>query len=107
MGDEAITTFLSVCKAAGKSAPAGRHWQAFFDLLRRQAESTGAARPPVPLILAASGASDDSKRRRLAEQLRWAHYHGVLAEAMQFLESLDSEGWTHGSAEGWHRSSYY
>jgi hypothetical protein len=61
----------------------------------------------MPLILAASGEADSTKHQRLGEQLHWAQEHGVLVEALQFLNALQPDQWNWGTAENWHRSSYW
>ncbi len=106
MDDQAITDFLEQIRAEGRSSPAGQHWMAFHEMLCRQAVRTGAGRPPVPFILAASGESDSSKLRRLGEQLRWAQDNGTLEEALEFLRGLRPDQWNSGTAENLHRSSY-
>jgi hypothetical protein len=106
MDDPLIKEFLDRIKAEGRSSPAGMHWMAFHDLLTRHASRIGTEAPPMPLILAASGEADNTKHRRLREQLRWALEHGVLAEALQFLNALRPDQWNWGTAENWHRSFY-
>jgi len=107
MDDALINSFLERIKSEGRSSPAGQHWLAFHELLCQRSAKAGAGRPPVPLILAASGESNSSKHQRLEEQLRWAHANGVLAEAIEFLNGLPPEQWNLGTAENWHRSSYW
>ena len=82
-----IDTCLGALKAQGRSSPAGLHWQRFYELLMGH-RGQGRGHPPVPLILAASGASDASKHHRLGDQLRWAEQNGCLAEAIRFLTVL-------------------
>lgn len=106
MGETLIDDFLERIKTEERSSPEGQHWLAFHDLLCRHARRVGAERPPVPLILAASGESDNSKHRRLAEQLRWAQANGFLSEALGFLSDLQPNQWNLGTAENWYRSSY-
>lgn len=107
MDETPITNFLEQIKAEGRSSPAGQYWMAFHEMLCRQASRTVIVRPPMPLILAASGESDFSKHKRLEEQLRWAQENGVLDEAIEFLRGLRPDQWNCGTPENWHRSSYW
>jgi hypothetical protein len=106
MDDASIDNFLGRIKAEDRSSPAGQHWAAFHELLCSHARRLDVRRPPMPLILAASGESDSSKYRRLAEQLHWAQANGVLAEALRFLTDLAPDQWNEGSTENWHRTFY-
>ena len=98
---QAKEEFLADIKAEGRSSPAGGHWQAFCDFLRQRA-GPDAAKIPVPLILAASGASDHAKHCRLGEQLVWAIENGVLADALDFLRGISAEHWNSGTPDRWH-----
>jgi hypothetical protein len=50
--------------------------------------------PPLPLILAAWGhTTDDEKRERFREHLRWAHERGAFGEIEQFITSLKPNDW--------------
>jgi hypothetical protein len=97
--------FLARVKSEGRSSPAGWDWQEFYLLLCRYHEQGAPAKPPVPLILAASGASDDSKHTRLSEQLAWAITHSCFREAITFLERLPRDHWNAGSLDQWNRDS--
>jgi hypothetical protein len=83
--DPRIDQFLSDLKAGGRSSPAGDYWQRFYKLLQTKIKA-GHGNPPVPMILAASGESDDSKHRRLASQLQWALENGCLEAALKYLQ---------------------
>jgi hypothetical protein len=86
--DTQIDEFLKTIKSHGRSSPAGRHWDDFHKLLCQLAAQGKTARPPMPLILAASGESDGAKHRRLGEQLKWAKANGILAAALRSCRSL-------------------
>ena len=104
--DSQIDEFLMTIKSQSHSSPAGRHWDDFHKLLCQLAAEGKTMRPPMPLILAASGELDAAKHARLGEQLRWAQANGVLAAALAFLKKLDSSNWNHGAAKDWDQSSY-
>lgn len=96
--------FLAAIKAEGRSSPAGMHWQAFYAVLLHSGVPS-VSKPPVPLILAASGASDDAKHRRLAEQLDWAIRHGVFKDAVECLKTIPAEHWNLNSPARWYREN--
>jgi hypothetical protein len=102
-----IDEFLTGVKSAGRSSPAGKHWDAFHRLLCQSAAPGKTMRPPMPLILAASAESNGAKHERLAEQLRWARANGALEPALTFLRSLDPQDWNHGTLKDWDQSSYF
>jgi len=104
MDHSAIDQFLDLLRAEGRSSPSGQHWQRFWSWLAERAPA-GAARPPVPLILAAAGESDSVKHERLRAQLEFAHEHGCAAEAIDWLSALAPEHWNLGSAATWHCSN--
>ena len=60
----------------------------------------------MPLILAASGESDDDKHNRLRSQLAWALENGCLEEAIRYLEKIPVEKWNASTFDQWYRESY-
>ena len=60
----------------------------------------------MPLILAASGASESTKHDRLREQLVIAERHGFAIEAIEWLSSLTLGDWNHVSKSNWHKSFF-
>jgi hypothetical protein len=107
MAEAVIDNFMKQLKAEGRSSPAGQHWAKFHEMLCHHSQRIGAGRPPVPLILAASGESDAAKHRRLAEQLYWAETNGVVSEALEFLRGLPEDHWNSNSVEKWNATSYW
>jgi len=105
--DTQIAEFLQTIKSQGHSSPAGRYWDDFYKLLCQLAAQSNSTLPPIPLILAASGESDEAKHGRLREQLRWAKANGHLVAALALLQKLDSSNWNHGIAKDWDQSSYF
>ncbi len=104
--DRRIEDLLITLKADERSSPAGAHWQKFWEFLGESATPDDKS-PPVPLILAASGASDDTKHKRLGAQLAWAEKAGCLAQAIEALTAIPPENWNHGSSVQWNQDSYY
>ena len=104
--DPRINQFLSDLKAGGRSSPAGDYWQRFYKLLQAKTKA-GHGNPPVPMILAASGESDDSKHRRLSSQLQWALENGCLDDALDYLQGVPAEHWNSSTSERWDEDSYF
>lgn len=72
---EKIEQLLSQLQSEGRSSPAGQSWGKFHAFLStHQSEKSG--RPPMPLILAASGESNATKHSRLRDQLDWPQRKG-------------------------------
>jgi len=82
------------------------HWNDFYNFLCSK-QQPDQRKPPVPLILAASGESDESKHRRLTEQLRWAEEAGCLEDAAELLTSIPAEDWNTCSSEQWNQDNYW
>ena len=102
---EKVDNFLSEIKTEGRSSPAGRNWRDFWKWLEKRVPAQ-IDKPPIPLILAASGASDSTKHDRLREQLMFAERHGFALEAIGWLNSLAYDDWNHGSESNWHQSFF-
>ena len=96
-----IDSVLAQLLAHGCSAPAGRHWHAFYLWLKAHGRHRS-NKPPMPLILAASGASNAMKHLRLREQLEWAMKASILTEALEQLREVPLDGWNRGPLNKWH-----
>jgi hypothetical protein len=105
MSIQKIQTFLDDIRKDGKSSPTGKYWNDFYEFLK-EAKNTGEPDPPKPLILAASGESDESKHNRLLQQLQWALDQSYLDEALNYLKRLSID-WNVGSLDDWNKSSYF
>jgi hypothetical protein len=103
--NQTIDALLEFLKAEGRSSSAGMRWHRFWEFLRSKKAPTDSD-PPVPLILAASGASDQSKQERLKAQLEWADRAGVLGQALAMLDAIPTDCWNHGSPERWNQDNY-
>jgi hypothetical protein len=97
--------WLERTKAANCSSPAAYIWHEFWQWLKR-AVPRAIRKPPVPFILAASAESAANKIRRLSEQLRWAADHGILAEAIAWLDACAPDKWETHDPERWSESFY-
>ena len=102
---EKVDTFLSEIQSERRSSPSGRHWHDFWKWLEKKVPNQ-IEKPPMPLILAASGASDASKHDRLREQLLFAEHHGFSLEAIDWLTALPLDDWNHGSDGNWEKSFF-
>lgn len=98
-----VEEFLATLKAEGRSSPLD--WQRFHRFLEKR-KQPGRSDPPVPLILAASGASGATKHQRLGDQLYWAQENGCLDDALVSLSAIDADAWNCCSAEKWNRDHY-
>ncbi len=103
--DPRIERFLKAVRTDGRSSPAGIHWQMFHEFLQAKNQMSR-TKPPVPLILAASGESNGSKHRRLASQLEWALQNNCLDDAIRYLEALHGDQWNQGAIEQWEQDYY-
>ena len=106
MNDAEIANYLENLRREGRSSPIGKEWDAFGRHLKERGPQD-APRIPPPLILAASGESNESKHQRLREQLQWAATYGLLEEAFVFLQGLRTDEWNHGRQDSWDQSSYW
>jgi hypothetical protein len=103
--DERLEAFLNNIKAENRSSPYA--WHDFYIYLKGCKTSDMDVDPIVPLILAASGASDADKHRRLGAQLQWAKDRGKLDQAIDWLEALPIADWNYCSPDKWQKSSYF
>jgi hypothetical protein len=102
---EKIEQLLSQLQSEGRSSPAGQSWGKFHAFLStHQSEKSG--RPPLPLILAASGESNATKHSRLRDQLDWAAAQGLLPAALAWLDSLSPTEWNTCSSDHWNKTSH-
>lgn len=97
--------WLERIKSQHQSSPGGYAWHQFWEWLGKAAVH-GAREPPRPFILAASGESASSKFRRLRDQLRWAHDHGILDDAIRWLDARALAEWDICQEDHWDESSY-
>lgn len=97
--------WLERIKSQHRSSPEGYAWHQFWKWLGKAAVH-GAGEPPTPFILAASGESASSKFRRLRDQLRWAHDHGILTDALRWLDARPLAEWNICSPDRWGESFY-
>jgi hypothetical protein len=102
---ERVDTFLSEIKSDRRSSPSGRHWNDFCKWLEKNVPNQ-IEKPPMPLILAASGASDATKHECLREQLLFAERHGFSIKAIKWLTTLPHGDWNHGSEGNWQQSFF-
>ena len=98
-------TWLNRTRAAHRCSPSGLAWHEFSQWLERAAPRA-TKKPPTPLILAASSEPAASKFDRLRDQLRWACDHGVLAEAIAWLDACPPEKWETCDPMRWGASFY-
>jgi hypothetical protein len=105
MDKKVIDQYLASLRADGISSPAGMHWHDFWNWICKNSK-VDSPLPPMPLILAASGESNDVKHRRLGEQLQFALAFGFGGEAIDWLKRLPKANWNYCHPADWHKSGY-
>ena len=98
--DEHRLKLLEDLYRKGISSPMGARWHEFYVHLQSKSRSS---KPPVPLILAASGASAKAKHDRLSQQLEWAISHGCFEDAVSWLNAMSCSDWEYCELENWNR----
>jgi hypothetical protein len=74
--------------------PRPHHWNRIWGILLNRKQKGGAGKPPVPLILGAWwDSSNEEKRKRFHEHIRWAERHGALSIIGDLIFSLAPEDW--------------
>jgi hypothetical protein len=91
-----LVSLLDYVKADGRVCPMPIRWQELWEMLPGRERRGMAWEPPAPLILGEWWSTPSfAKVERLAEQIRYAHTHGVLAEVDGFLRGLPEAEWAH------------
>lgn len=87
---------VGYCRAEKRVCPVPQRWNDLYEILPDKVRKDSGWEPPLPLILAAWWeASDQAKRVRLEEHLRWAAEHGSLDQIAGFVCSLSESEWHH------------
>jgi hypothetical protein len=69
-------------------------WNRLWEMLPDRRQVGAGWEPPLPLILAAWWhTSNDEKRERFRDHLRWAHDHSAFDKIEQFISSLKPDDW--------------
>jgi len=93
---ETLETLRQYCSANERVVPMPQEWSDLYKMLHNTVQRpSGGWTPPLPLILAAWGASGEAKKERLTEHLQWAENEGQLDEISEFLRSLPEDKWFH------------
>ncbi len=87
-----VDDLLAFCRSDGRIAPFGVAWRRLWQLLPH---AEGHKRPPAAITAGgASHATEEEKRHRLAQQIRWAAEHGAFAQVEEYLRALPLRQWT-------------
>ena len=106
MTDWAIAEgWLQRIKQQNRSSPASHAWAEFWRWLQTAAPRAR-TRPPMPLILGASGEPAANKHQRLGMQLRWAQMHDILPQAIRWPDACPIEKWETTPPSDWNASFY-
>jgi hypothetical protein len=85
---------LHLCAQDGRVCPVADAWLALYDLLPGKGSDMYGPIPAPPLVLDAwHASSDEDKRARLHEHLRWADTQGAIDRVHAFLVLLPGSRW--------------
>lgn len=94
--NEPLTSLLDFVKANERVCPMPVQWNELWQMLPGRQRHGATWEPPPPLILTAWWDTPSfAKMERLAEHIRYASAHGVLAEVDRFLRALPEAEWAH------------
>lgn len=86
--------WIAEIRRDGRICPQPQAWSRLWAMLPDRRQVVAVWKPSPPLILAAwSHSSDEQKRERFHEHLRWAYEHGALGRIEQFITSLKPDDW--------------
>lgn len=91
--DAALNALLEYISSSGRVCPMPDAWNRLYGMLPGAHRVGGGWNPPLPLILAAWGSSDDSKRARFVEHIRYAESNGAFGAVDTYLRSLPENEW--------------
>ena len=90
-----IVDLIEYCRTNKRVCPRPKYWSRLWKMLvDREQPSTG-EEPPPPLILAGWEQSDENKKNRLKEHIKWADRHGDFDTVDKFLRDLEECSWYH------------
>jgi hypothetical protein len=91
-----LDVLLAYCAENRRVCPTPQRWHQLWDMLPAKTQRGAGWEPSLPLILGGWWeSSDDEKRERLKDHLRWADSHRVLDPIERFLRSLPESEWHH------------
>lgn len=97
-----VDDVMRLARSNDRVCPTRAAWMRLHQLLRVlvPARRTDPA-PAVPDAAGWEAGTDLQKRLRLREQLAWAHHHGGLHVAHEFLRALGEDDWHHHGPPDW------
>jgi hypothetical protein len=88
------TRLLEHHRLRGRSYPAPRYWERFFQMLEEEAERRGKTPPPPPLFHGLEQPlTHDDQMARLDEQVIWADRNNLLHRVQMFFDAMPPSGW--------------
>ena len=91
-----LKQLLEFCREGNRVCPHPQEWNRLWKTLPDRQREGGSWSPPLPLILAAWWeTSDEEKRRRFEQHIRWAHDHGSLEAFERAIRCLSEDQWYH------------
>ena len=83
------TRLLEHHRLRGRSYPAPRYWERFFQMLEEEAERRGKTPPPPPLFHGLEQPlTHDDQMARLDEQVIWADRNNLLHRVQMFFDAM-------------------
>ena len=94
--DQQLKDLLDFCRGNNRVCPNPDEWNKFWKALPNRKRVGVGWSPPLPLILAAWWeTSDEQKRQRLEQHIRWAYEHQVFEKTDKMIRSLSEDQWYH------------
>jgi hypothetical protein len=91
-----LNALRSYCIENDRVCPQPMRWHELWELLPDRRRVGVGWEPPLPLVLGAWwNSTDEDKRARLAEHIRWAEAHRALEGADKSLRGLSETDWHH------------
>ena len=78
----------------GRSYPAPRYWERFFQMIEEEAERRGKTPPPPPLLHGFEEVlTAVDQMARFDAQVLWADRNNLLHRVQMFLDAMPPSGW--------------
>lgn len=91
-----VNDLIKYCQINNRICPKPQKWNKLWQLLNNKQRKGATWEPSLPLILAAwYNTSNDLKKERLIEHLKWAEKQNQLDTINNYLHTLTEEDWHH------------
>ena len=90
--DQRFKDLLKFCRENNRVCPNPHEWNKLWEALPNRKRVDAGWSPPLPLILAAWWeTTDEQKRQRLEQHIRWAYEHQDFEKADMIIRSLSED----------------